>query len=365
MNYQKIGFIGLGLIGGSIAKAIKHYFPDIRLYAHAHSQSTITEANKAGVTENDSALPLSAFADMDIVFLCSPVQVNMDYLRKLAPILSPHTLLTDVGSVKGEIVTCANALGLERQFIGGHPMTGSEKTGFMSADPLLLENAYYILCENEASDPEMLRHFRVFLTALGADVLMLDPHVHDHAVAAISHLPHIVAAALVNLIRKNDNTDQVMRTIAAGGFKDITRIASSSPVMWQNICAENRDEILTLIDLYRDALDSCRSLVEARDTDSLLSFFSEAKEYRDSMPVRAKGLLPAALDFYVDLKDEAGQIAAVATLLAAVKLSIKNIGIVHNREFSDGVLHIEMYDAPSKEAAMAILKQHGYRLYGK
>ena len=365
MHYQKIGFIGLGLIGGSIARAIHAHFPEIALYAHAHSADTIKEAYEAGVTANDALLPLTAFADMDIVFLCSPVQVNIEYLKKLSPILSPHTILTDVGSVKGEIVAAAGKYGLAKQFIGGHPMTGSEKTGFANADPILLENAYYILCENKATDAKVLQHFRVFITALGADVLTLDASIHDHAVAAISHLPHIVAAALVNLVRDNDNDEQVMRTIAAGGFKDITRIASSSPVMWQNICAENRTEILSLIDLYHKALDSCRTLVESGDEDGLLSFFGNAKEYRDSMPVRAKGLLPAALDFYLDVRDEAGQIAAVATLLAGVKLSIRNIGIVHNREFSDGVLHIEMYDAPSKEAAMAILRQHGYRLYGR
>ncbi len=363
--YQKIGFIGLGLIGGSIAKAILQKYPQTDIFALDSSPAAVAEAHAAGVIKNDAPLPLCDFADMDVIFLCSPVEVNIDYLKKLAPIVSSEVLVTDVGSVKEKIMDAAERAGLSAQFIGGHPMTGSESSGFLSADPMLLENAYYILCASAAMDEIRVRHFRVFLTSLGADVLMLDPKEHDHAVAAISHLPHIIAANLVNFIRQSDSSAGVMRTISAGGFKDITRIASSSPVMWQNICIENRDEILNLIDRYGDALSRTRELVANNDKDGLLSFFSTAKDYRDSMPIRAKGLLPSAFDFYLDLKDEVGQISIVASILAAARLNIKNIGIVHNREFSDGVLHIEMYDETSKDEAMNLLEQHGYPLYGR
>ncbi len=361
--YKKIGFIGLGLIGGSIAKAIREKYPAAKLYARAGSPDTVAEAYHAGVIENEKPLELSGYADMDVIFLCSPVRINIDYLFALSKIVSKNTLITDVGSVKGEIMQAAAKAGLSAQFIGGHPMTGSENSGFKSAKSLLLENAYYILCAGGSMDNAVLRHFSVFITSLGADTLILPSDVHDHAVAAISHLPHIIASSLVNLVRENDNDDHVMRMISAGGFKDLTRIASSSPVMWQNICMENRDEILSLIDLYEKALKRSRALVEEGDADGLLSFFADAKEYRDSMPIRAKGLLPGAFDFYLDLKDEAGQISIVAAILAAAQLNIKNIGIIHNREFSDGVLHIDMYDAASMMSAMELLEQHGYRLY--
>ncbi len=363
IRYKKIGFIGLGLIGGSIAKAIREKHPSVRLYARAGSAGTVAEAFHAGVIENEAPMELSDFAQMDVIFLCSPVGINIEYLNALSKIVPETTLITDVGSVKSEIVNAAAAAGLSRQFIGGHPMTGSENSGFSSADPLLLENAYYILCAGEGVEPAVVSHFSAFITSLGADTLRLEPGEHDHAVAAISHLPHIIASSLVNLVRESDNDGHVMRMIAAGGFKDLTRIASSSPVMWQNICIENKAEILSVIDLYADALDRSRKLVEKGDTDGLLSFFGDAKDYRDSMPIRAKGLLPAAFDFYLDLKDEAGQISIVAAILAAAQLNIKNIGIVHNREFSDGVLHIDMYDGDSMNTAMELLQQHGYRLY--
>lgn len=360
---KKIGFIGLGLIGGSIAKAIRQYHPSIKLYGHASRQSTLVMANAEGVIENADFLPLEEFGTMDVVFLCSPVTLNIQYLEQLAPVVKSDCLLTDVGSVKGEIQRKAQILGISSQFIGGHPMTGSEKDGFAHASPKLLENAYYILTRDEAVSPERFQAFSAFLSSLGVVTLETTSETHDYATAAISHLPHVISAVLVQLVKEHDTPEGILRTIAAGGFKDITRISSSSPVMWQNICVENRDEILRLIDLYEITLKRTRKLIQNKETENLLSFFSEVKEYRDSMPVQEKGLLPQANDFYLDLKDEAGQIAIVAMLLATVGISIKNIGIIHNREFEQGVLHIELYDKKTKEQAMHTLTEHGYTVH--
>ncbi|MBR1635658.1 MAG: prephenate dehydrogenase [Lachnospiraceae bacterium] len=360
---NKIGFIGLGLIGGSIAKAIQKYYPEIRLYGHASRQTTLAAAHDEGVIENDDFLPLEEFAHMDIVFLCSPVRCNIDYLRRLAPLLDENCLLTDVGSVKGEIQKAADELGLSAQFIGGHPMTGSEKDGFAFSSAQLLENAYYILTRNPEIDEVRFNKFKVFISSIGSLAIEATPTLHDHATAAISHLPHIISATLVRLIRDNDTPDGIMRTIAAGGFKDITRISSSSPVMWQNICMENRDELLHLIQLYEEALHKAEEMVSVGDEEELLSFFSGAKDYRDSLPIRGNGLLPRANDFYLDLADETGQIAIVATLLATAGISLKNIGIVHNREFEEGVLHIDVYNEADKDQAMQILTDHGYKIH--
>lgn len=360
---EKIGFIGLGLIGGSIAKAIRQYYPEIQLYGHASRQATLLAAHEEGVIENDDFLPLEHFSKMDIVFLCSPVRANIDYLRQLAPLVSEDCLLTDVGSVKGEIQKVADELGLSAQFIGGHPMTGSEKDGFAYSSTQLLENAYYILTHNSSIDGSRFNKFKVFISSLGPIAIEATPELHDYATAAISHLPHIISATLVRLVRDNDTPHGLMRTIAAGGFKDITRISSSSPVMWQNICMENRDELLHLLKLYEDALHQAEEMVDKGDEEELLSFFSGAKDYRDSLPIRGNGLLPRANDFYLDLADEAGQIAIVATLLATASISIKNIGIVHNREFEAGVLHIDVYDEAAKEQAMQILTDHGYTIH--
>ena len=205
--------------------------------------------------------------------------------------------------------------------------------------------------------------FRQFVSSLGAIPLILDYEKHDFATASISHLPHIIASSLVNLIKQTDDEDATMKTIAAGGFKDITRIASSSPVMWQNICLSNKTQILKLIDQYMKMLSHTRALIESEDKDAILDFFTSAKDYRDSLQIKTASPVGKAYEFYCDLIDEAGGIATIATLLGENRLSIKNIGILHNREFEHGVLHIEMYDETSLHAAISLLKANNYKIY--
>ena len=361
--YKRIGFIGLGLIGGSIAKAIKEKRPAVQIIAHASHKETIAEAYNAGVIENMGFIGLSEFADMDIIFLCGPVGVNIEYLKQLAPIISEHTILTDVGSVKGDIHSAVKELGLSDRFIGGHPMTGSEKTGFSNASSLLLENAYYIITSDEPKLSAAAEELSGFVTMLGAIPMRMTPEEHDFATAAVSHLPHVISAALVNLIRKNDGKDEVLRTIAAGGFKDITRISSSSPVMWQHICLANRDKILKLISIYEDELSAFKKTISESDERELMQLFAAAKNYRDSVPNRNDGVLPRIYELYCDLKDEVGGIANVAGILAEQDISIKNIGIVHNREFEDGALRIEFYSETDVPHAIAVLEGGGYTTY--
>ena len=363
MDISKVGFIGLGLIGGSIAKNIKKLYPGISIIASASREETLRQACADGLTANEQFLPLEDFADCDLLFLCGPVKVNLSYLKQLKPLLSPDCLLTDVSSIKGDIMREVAALGLEHQFIGGHPMAGSEATGYENASEYLLENAYYILTPGEGVPRDWSREFSALVKDMGAIPLIMTPEKHDFATAAISHLPHIIAASLVNLVKDADDEHAVLKTIAAGGFRDITRIASSSPVMWQNICLTNQREILKLLDRFEDYLKRFREELADDREYALLQEFQSAKDYRDNLPLRKNGILPSVYEFYCDLIDEAGGIATIATILATNQLSIKNIGIIHNREFQDGVLHIEMYDQPSLDAAIALLQRNHYTIY--
>jgi prephenate dehydrogenase len=228
--FQKIGFIGLGLIGGSIAKKIHTLYPDVTIIATAGHQETITEAYGEHLISNQNLCEIKDFYDCDYIFLCTPVKRNIEYLRQLKGNIKNGCIITDVGSVKTDIHEEVTALAMEDCFIGGHPMAGSEKTGLKNANEYLLENAYYILTPTTKTSPERLEEFRSLVTQLGAVALVLDYHLHDYATAAISHLPHIIAYSLVNLVKKSDDANETMKTIAAGGFKDLTRIASSSPV---------------------------------------------------------------------------------------------------------------------------------------
>ena len=205
MAFQTIGFIGLGLIGGSIAKKMKSNQPDIKIYATAHHKETIEEAYREGLIENNDLLPLSAFSDCDYIFLCAPVQRNLAYLRQLKDIIRSDCYITDVGSTKTEIHEEVIRLDMEANFIGGHPMTGSEKTGILSATNTLLENAYYIITPTALTPKEEISEFRDFVLSLGAIPLILDYKIHDYSTAAISHLPHMIAYSLVNLVRQIDD----------------------------------------------------------------------------------------------------------------------------------------------------------------
>ena len=360
MKFNKVGFIGLGLIGGSIAKKMKADHPDIHIYATAHHEETVKEAYREGLIDNDTLLPLTAFHDCDIIFLCAPVQRNLDYLSELKDIIQKDCYITDVGSTKTEIHEEVIRLGLEANFIGGHPMTGSEKTGILAADKTLLENAYYIITPTAITPQSDVEDFREFIRSLGSIPLILDYKTHDYSTAAISHLPHMIAYSLVNLVQQIDDDNETMKSIAAGGFKDITRMASSSPVMWQNICASNREQILVLMDKYTALLSRLRSYIEASDEQALLDFFQSAKDYRDSLSLPNIKTESTYYELFVDLPDETGGIAKVSRILADAGISIKNIGIVNNREFEEGILHISFADERSRSKAKELLDAQGY-----
>lgn len=363
MSFQKIGFIGLGLIGGSIAKKIHALYPEVEIIATAGHSETIAEAYREHLISNQTLCSIKDFYDCDYIFLCTPVKKNIEYLRQLKGNIKEGCIVTDVGSVKTDIHKEVIALSMEECFIGGHPMTGSEKTGLQNSNEFLLENAYYILTPTAKTTQKHLDEFQSLINELGAITLILDYESHDYATAAISHLPHVIAYSLVNLVKSCDDSNETMKTIAAGGFKDLTRIASSSPVMWQNICQANSEQIVRLIDAFEDVLEKTKHDIQTSNAEALLSDFQSAKDYRDSITITRKGPIREIYELYLDLLDEAGGIATIATILASNHLSIKNIGIIHNREFEDGVLRLEMYDRSSLDSAIRLLRKHHYTIY--
>ena len=357
-----IGFIGLGLIGGSIAKSLKRFHPEYRIYAYTRTEATLDDAVAEGVVDVKCTKEDSRFSECDYIFLCAPVNDNISYLSWLKDKILPECIVTDVGSVKGEIHKAVHEIGMDSHFIGGHPMAGSEKTGYHNATDYLIENAYYILTPGGEIDIMRLTGFMELISSLGTIPLVLTYEEHDYITAAVSHLPHIIASALVNAVKKMDTPEEYMKMIAAGGFKDITRIASSSPVMWQQICLENRKMISKVLDEYIRLIVQAKCWVDNSDAAALYDMFSASREYRNSLPDSTKGALDRVYAVYCDLYDEAGGIAAIATLLADNNINIKNIGIIHNREFEEGVLRIEFYEEDACTKAENILKEHNYTI---
>ena len=375
MEQLTFSFFGLGLIGGSIARAIRASHPDCFIRACDTDSSTLRLALEEGVIDEASERIDEengmAFTDCDFLFLCAPVSQNDSNLRLIRKFLlsegrtHSNCILTDVGSVKSTIHASIEELGLTSCFIGGHPMAGSERIGFQNSKASLLENAYYILTPTPDVSGEQAERYAALVKAMGAIPLILDYRQHDYVTAAISHLPHVIASSLVNLVKASDNEDGIMKLVAAGGFKDITRIASSSTVMWQQICLTNKENISQLLERYISSLEKVKDEIDRSDAAQLYHFFDTARSYRDSFIDASSGPIKRVYTINVEIPDEAGSLASVATLLALNHISIKNIGIAHNRESEDGVLRIEFYEEASIEKAEKLLGSRGYMVFLK
>ena len=360
---KTIGFIGFGLIGGSIAKSIRKAHPDYKLAAYSRTRSSLEQALEDHTIDEIWDQVDASFSSCDYVFLCTPVSFNADYLEKLKPLIKKGCIITDVGSTKGNIHQAVIRLSMEDCFIGGHPMAGSERTGYAASSDILLENAYYVITPTAKSRPEDVQTFQNLVTDMGAIPLILNDKLHDQIVAATSHLPHIISSALVNLVRDSDTKEETMKQVAAGGFKDITRIASSSPVMWEQICMENRSNLADILKKYIASLNHILNDIEHANASAIRRLFEESGEYRNSIQDRSSGPLPKEYSIYCDIVDQAGAIATIATTLSVHQLSIKNIGIIHNREFEEGVLKIEFYEEEACQEAAEILSACHYQVY--
>lgn len=366
MSQFTCGFAGLGLIGGSIAKALKTGSrTPVKIVAYDISRKDLALATQEGIVDVPAPSLDATFRSCDLLFLCAPVSANNENLLKLKKHLSADCIITDVGSVKTEIHKHIEAAGLSSQFIGGHPMAGSERTGYTNSKARLLENAYYILTPSREVSEEKTAFYQKLVESMGAIPLILKPEQHDYVTAAVSHLPHIIAASLVNLVQASDSEDGIMRMIAAGGFKDITRIASSSPEMWQQICLTNTDNISLLLKNYISSLSQIQTILDTRDSDCLYDLFGNARSYRETFANTSSGPIKKVYSVNLDIADEPGALASVATILALNHISIKNIGIIHNREFEEGALHIEFYEESAISLAKSILTGKGYSIYEK
>ena len=363
MTDSTIAFIGLGLIGGSIARGIKRANPDTTIMAYMRTRSRLEQAKADGIVDVILDGIGEELRQCDLIFLCTPVEYNAQYLSSIRPYLKPGALLTDVGSTKTDIHEAVTRLGMEQVFVGGHPMAGSEKTGYENSTDHLLENAYYIITPTAASSDQDVERLVDVANTIGSIPIVLDYHYHDQVTAAISHLPHIVASSLVNLVKDSDGEDGMMKRLAAGGFKDITRIASSSPVMWEQICMTNTGNITEVLDRYIDSLTTLREELSDHQSRAIYQLFESSRDYRNSFAETPKGSIQPEYAFSADVVDEPGAISIISSILSGKGISIKNIGISHNREHGEGALRISFYDKTSMEAAWARLKKYNYTLF--
>ncbi|MED5579135.1 MAG: prephenate dehydrogenase [Nitrospinota bacterium] len=283
--FEQMTVVGVGLIGGSMARKAREEGLVEKFVGFGRTRKNLESAVSLGVIDRFESDLMKAVDGSDLVVIATPVEKSVEIISYLLPRLGPDTILTDVGSVKGKVVDVFRQItNTEAEFIGGHPIAGTESSGVEASFSSLFHNHITILTPIERNSKMAIERLKMFWIALGAKVEFLDAEKHDRILSDISHLPHVVAYALVNSVLGGGGI-----SYAAGGFKDSTRIASSNPEMWSEICVQNRESILDSINDFRSHLNSIYELIESVDVGSLQKLFENAKNGRDSW-LNQKGL---------------------------------------------------------------------------
>jgi prephenate dehydrogenase len=344
---RRAQIVGTGLIGGSVGLALRSlgWF----VTGRDGSAGAAERAAELGAIDAVGSDPAA-----DLVVLAVPVgSVAATASAALAD--HPTAVVTDVGSVKGPIVATVD----DPRFVGGHPMAGSEQEGVDGSTADMFAGAVWVLTPTSGTDPEAYALVHSLATAFGAEVLTLSPDAHDQTVAVISHVPHLTAAALMRLASTKAAEHATVLRLAAGGFRDMTRVAAGHPGIWPDICSENRSAIVRTLDQLIAELGSVRDAVAAADRDRLLADLGGARQARLNLPTTA--LRPDDLaELRIAVSDEPGQLAAVTTTATDLGLNIYDIELAHSAEGPRGVM-ILVVDAAETDAFVARLDQLGYR----
>ncbi|MFV9510254.1 prephenate dehydrogenase [Tepidibacillus sp. LV47] len=361
---KKITIIGVGLIGGSLAINFKNS-GQYQVIGYDVKEYQLQMAEKLGVIDQGVMDLQEAIRDTDYIFLSAPVGQLYKLLDTILELkFKQGVIITDTGSTKGKLVEYTSMF-LEKgaYFIGGHPMAGSHKSGVQAANDRLFENAYYVLTPEPNIPKAIVDDLISLLSLTRAKIIQMDPYEHDQVVGAISHFPHIIAALLTNQVAEYSEQNKWYSRLAAGGFKDITRIASSNPEMWRDILIHNQKVLMELAEDWKRAFDHIIQMVSRLDAKEIEQFFRSARDFRNNLPEKGKGALNPLYDLFIDVPDHPGVIGKVTTLLGEAEISITNIQILEIREDIMGVLRITFRNENDLERAKKLLEDSGYHVY--
>ena len=304
-RFGHVVIIGVGLIGGSLARALKEQGAVERITGVARSSQTLNKALELGVVDAVEANAATAARDADMIVLATPVATIRTLLETMLDAIPAHCIVTDAGSVKGSVVDAARAVLGDRveQFIPGHPIAGTEESGVEASFPSLYQNRRVILTPLPENRSEDVQQVRDLWEICGATVVEMPVTEHDAILAATSHLPHLLAFALVDFLSARDNQNEIFAN-SAGGFRDFTRIAASNPVMWRDICLANREQLIPLLGDVQAQLAGYAALLEQGDGEALEQAFKRAKTARDELPgIVASGLADTQADDGKDVEE--------------------------------------------------------------
>ncbi len=358
--YNRAALIGTGLIGGSIGITLRERRLVREVAGYDRDPASLQEALRKGAVDLTATAPADAVRGADLVILAVPVSCTFALLQELLPFVDRKTVVTDVGSTKSEIMKKTEELVPPSvYFIGGHPMAGSEESGISGADPGLLENAIYVLTPGSNCPEAVVGKLKQMLQEAGAQPLLLDADIHDRVVASVSHLPQVAAAALVQSVAGAEDMELV-RTLAAGGFRDSTRIALSDPALWRDICLSNRRALLENLASFKSSIEAIEKHLAEYDAEAVEEFFRGARDYRRNIPYRGRSILPELYEIIVLIRDAPGAIGHLAGVLGDAGINIDAIEIMHVRELAGGSLRLGFRDPKQQQQALELLHKKGY-----
>jgi prephenate dehydrogenase len=342
-DFSKVGIIGTGLMGGSLALALISHPGVDHVVCYDISPETRKEARELCVCDEVVESAAEAAHDSDLIFIATPVGSIEKTFSEVSGSLKDGTIVTDVGSVKLPVIAAIEEILPEGiHYVGGHPMAGSEQEGVGSARADLYRDCYYILTPTDRTDADAFRRLHGLLTDIGSRVISMDPESHDRAMATISHVPHLLSLILMEIARKKQEKMKNLFTVAASGFRDMTRIAASSPDLWTDICMENSDFILAGLVEYGEGIDELIDVLKRSDRDRLRELFMAARRARNDLSVK-KGLeIEELYEVTMPVPDQPGVISKVSTAVGSLGINIEDIGIVHPLEGETGILNLKI-----------------------
>lgn len=359
----RVAVVGTGLVGASLAGALRR-LPEVSEVTGADvDAASLALALARGLVDVAAPSPKAAAADADVVVLAVPVSALGAVAAEVGPVMRPGAVLTDVASVKGGVVELLEAAaGPGVAVVGGHPMAGSHENGVRHATPDLFVGATYLLTPTASTDMAAYERLHALLAGVGARVLAVDPVRHDRLVAVVSHLPQLAATTLMNLAADRARREHAeLLLLAAGGFRDATRVAASNPSLWVDVAAENREAIVAVLDEYVQRLAALRDRVNAGDADALRSELTAARAARRGLPGKesASGVV---VELRMPIPDRPGVLAEVTTSVGSVGVNIEDFGIEHAPEGGRGTLRLAVIGTERAERARAVLAGLGYEV---
>jgi prephenate dehydrogenase len=363
LPFKNISIIGVGLIGGSLALAIKQRFPSVKITG-VDKPKVLKRALGCRAIDAAGKSIQQAVRSADLVILAAPVSSIARILPVVAKNCSQKTIVTDTGSVKQLLVKKAERLFPDGNFIGGHPMAGSEFSGIDAATPLLFQNALYILTPIPTTRKQYLRTLAKFFASLDARIFIIDPAKHDSVAAAVSHLPQLAAVALMNSAGRHHPDASKHLAFAAGGFRDMTRIASSPFEIWKDILSANQKEIHKALRIYIKQLNKIASIIDSAPS-RLSREFNTSRKLRSRIPRSIKGYLTPLVELVVFLEDKPGELARLASSLAKRGINIKDMELLKVREGRGGTFRLSFENRAVAAEAAQVLQKSGFDVSGK